>query len=87
MNWTEIFGFVTGAVCVWLAVKENVWNWPIGILSSAIYLVVFGQSHLYADAGLQGVSVVLGALGWFWWLRGGTRANRLPVSAVDRRTF
>lgn len=86
MTWTEIFGFVTGALCVWLAVKENVWNWPIGIVSSAVYIVVFGQSRLFADAGLQVVYVIFGALGWFWWLRGGTNASRLPVSRVDRPT-
>ena len=30
MTWTEILGFVTGAASVWLAVRESVWNWPVG---------------------------------------------------------
>ena len=70
----EVFGFVTGAASVWLLVKESAWNWPVGILTAAVYAVVFAETRLYADAGLQGVYVALGFAGLFYWLYGG--ANR-----------
>lgn len=28
---TEALGFATGAICVWLVTKGNIWNWPIGL--------------------------------------------------------
>jgi len=82
---TEVLGFVTGGYCVWLAVVENVWNWPIGILNAIAFGILFLRSGLYADAGLQGVYFVLGFIGWFWWLRGGKHKTALKVSRIGWR--
>ncbi len=83
---TESLGFVTGAWCVWLTVKENIWNWPIGIANSAFFLVVFLQSRLFADSALQIVYIVLGFLGWYWWLYGGEKKTSLVVTKVTLKT-
>lgn len=79
MNWTEIAGFVTGALCVWLVVRQNVWTFPVGIANNVFFIVLFLQVGLYAEVGLQLVYIVLGALGWWWWLRGGPDRGRLVV--------
>lgn len=79
MNWTEIAGFVTGALCVWLVVRQNVWTFPVGIANNVFFIVLFLQVGLYAEAGLQVVYIVLGLLGWWWWLRGGPDRTRLVV--------
>jgi nicotinamide mononucleotide transporter len=85
MSWTEIAGFVTGAVSVWLYVRQNVWAWPVGIVNSACWLVLFSASRLYLDAGLQLVYIGLSVAGWYWWLRGGERPGELPVARTRRR--
>lgn len=82
----ETFGFVTGAWTVWLTVKQNIWNWPIGIVSSVFFLILFFQSRLFADSGLQLVYVVLGFLGWYWWLFGGKDKSELKVGNSDWKT-
>lgn len=79
MNWTEVLGFVTGALCVWLAVRRNIWNFPVGIANNIFFFALFLGVGLYADAWLQVVYVVLGALGWYWWLRGGENRSALQV--------
>jgi nicotinamide mononucleotide transporter len=79
-GWLEAASFVTGAACVWLTVKESVWNFPIGLLNVTTFCVVFFQARLYADAGLQVVYFVLGVMGWAMWLRGG--ANRSPLKVT-----
>lgn len=68
-TWLEAASFVTGALCVWLTVRENIWNFPIGLVNVATFSVVFFRAHLFGDAGLQVVYFVLGALGWAMWLR------------------
>ena len=64
VKWTELLGFVTGAICVWLQVKENVWNWPAGIANNIFYVVVFWRSGLYADSLLQWFYISISIYGW-----------------------
>ena len=33
----EVVSFATGAVCVWLTVKESVWNFPVSLVNVALY--------------------------------------------------
>ena len=84
MNWTEFLGFVTGAVCVWLQVKENVWNWPAGIANNIFYVVVFWRSGLYADSLLQWFYISISIYGWWNWLHGGTACSKLTISRTSR---
>ena len=74
----EAVSFVTGAVCVWMTVRENAWNFPIGLVNEVAFFVVFARARLYADAGLQVVYFGLTGLGWYWWLYGGPGRTTLP---------
>lgn len=84
MNLTETWAFVTGGVCVWLVVRENIWNWPIGILNNIFFFVVFYRSGLYADTGLQVIYLVLGIYGWIEWVYGGENRKALQISHTRR---
>ena len=84
MSPIEILGFLTGVANVWLLARQNLWNWPVGLANNALYLVVFLESGLYGDAGLQVVYMVLGLYGWWTWTRrGGTvlEITRTPRAA------
>ncbi|MBT2447041.1 nicotinamide mononucleotide transporter [Streptomyces sp. ISL-43] len=80
-SWTEVLGFATGALCVWLVARQHIANWPIGIANNVFFIVLFAQAELYADAGLQIVFIALAAYGWWSWTHGGGpgTAEALPV--------
>lgn len=63
----EIIGFVTGGVCVWLVAKQNIFNWPIGILNNFAFLILFIGAGLYADATLQIIFAIIAVYGWYKW--------------------
>ena len=84
IDFTEACGFVTGAVCVWLVTRGNIWNWPVGLANNLFFAVLFWRARLFADMGLQGVYFALGLWGWWHWLRGGENHSRLEVTRATR---
>ncbi len=80
----ESAGVVSGILCVWLAAKNNIWNWPIAIISVAIYIVIFLEAKLYADTGLQVYFLGMNIYGWYFWSRKAKDAPRVPVKRISK---
>ncbi|QHL88805.1 nicotinamide riboside transporter PnuC [Nibribacter ruber] len=81
---TELVGFVSGLLCVWLAARQNVWTFPLALISAGFYVVVFKDALLFADMGLQVMFAVLNFYGWYLWLyKSGERTER-PVTHTLR---
>lgn len=79
----ELAGFLSGAACVYLTVKANILNFPVGLANDAFFLVLFMSAGLYADSALQIVYLVLGAIGWWQWVYGGAGRARLEVGRAS----
>lgn len=79
-TWAEVIGFGSGVLVVWLVVRQNVWNWPVGIVNNVMFFALFNTAGLYADAWLQVFYLTLALYGWWAWLRGGERHSELTVS-------
>ncbi|MET9955741.1 nicotinamide riboside transporter PnuC [Streptomyces sp. NPDC006339] len=87
VSWTEVLGFGSGALCVWLVARQHIANWPIGMANNVFFVLLFTQSGLYADAGLQIVFIALAAYGWWTWTHGGgpgSVTQALPVRRTSR---
>ena len=83
----EILGFITSLVYLYFAVRQIIWLWPFGILSSALFIIIFFGSKFYADMGLQVYYLGVSIYGWIYWSRGNTSESRgqRPVSRVSGR--
>jgi len=82
---TETLGFVTGAACVYLVVRQSVWNFPLGIANNIFFLILFVDSRLYGDAGLQIIYIALGFQGWYYWLYGGQNRKAPRITHASPR--
>ena len=67
LNWLEVFAVFTSYACTYLCVKERRINYPIGVISSAAYAVLFLQSGLLASAVLNAYLVPTLLYGWIRW--------------------
>ena len=75
MDPVELAGFVLSLAMVYCNIKEIHWGWPLAILSSALYGVVFWDSQLYGEASLQVMFILIALWGWHQWHKGTQSAN------------
>lgn len=79
----EVAAFVTGAGSVWLCARSDVRTWPVGILNSVLFVLLFWDARLFADAAVNCWYVVVGVYGWWYWTRGGGQRPVRPVSTIS----
>ncbi len=65
----EAFAVFFTLLCVWLTTKRHILSWPIGLIGVALYSIVFWNSKLYSDFGLQFIFFAQGIFGMFHWLK------------------
>ncbi|MFD0795081.1 nicotinamide riboside transporter PnuC [Mucilaginibacter litoreus] len=80
-NWLEVIAVVTGLLCVYLAAKNNIWNWPFAIISVSLYLFIFFEARLFADMGLQVYFLCMNIYGWWYWSRASMQV-KVPVKQI-----
>jgi nicotinamide mononucleotide transporter len=79
INWLEVFAVFTSYSCTYLCVRERRINYPIGVISSAAYALLFLQSGLLASAVLNAYLVPTLIYGWIRWRKD---EQTLPVTHV-----
>ena len=79
----EVAAVIAIAWSVWLAAKNSLWNWPVGIVGTALYLVFFWDLELFADAGLQVVYIGLGFVGLVAWSRRDAQPERAEAQRAS----
>ena len=87
VTWLEIAAFVLSLAMVACNMRVNPLGWPLAIASSLAYALLFANSRLYGEAGLQLFFVAVSLWGWWQWLAGRSAdGSRLDVHRTDRRT-
>lgn len=67
MSYLEFSGVLTGSLATWLVARNNVWTWPIAVLSVFLFFFLFYQVQLYPDMFLQLFFLITYLLGWWRW--------------------
>jgi nicotinamide mononucleotide transporter len=79
----EYAAVALGLINIALLVWRSVWNYPFGMAMVAIYIFVFEEEKLYAEAGLQVFFFAAQAWGWWLWHKAGGEDSRVPVRWLD----
>ncbi len=70
VTWLEMVACVLSVAMVLANLRVNPVGWPLAIASSLLYALLFADSKLYGEAGLQLFFVTVAFWGWWQWLRG-----------------
>ena len=85
-NWLEFIGVLSGLICVWLLIKENVLTFPVGLIYALITVVVVARANLFADVLLNLYYVLVNAYGWYYWRYGGNQRRQHGILKPIRTT-
>ena len=72
-----------GVINIALLIFRSVWNFPFGIAMVALYIFVFFEERLYAEAALQVFFILAQLWGWWLWVKVGGEDDRVPVRWLD----
>jgi nicotinamide mononucleotide transporter len=86
VTWLELVAVVLALLMVLANMRVNPIGWPLAIISSLLYALLFANSKLYGEAGLQLIFVVLAFWGWWQWVRG-TGARGLPLVVTRMKPY
>lgn len=81
MGLIEIAATVFTVLCVLLAVKRSLWQYPVGFVGVGLYFHVFWTANLFASAMLQIVFAAVMLYGWWYWLFG-DKGSRPPITRL-----
>ncbi|MCK3685406.1 nicotinamide riboside transporter PnuC [Maribellus sp. YY47] len=83
---TEVLGAILGIVYIFFSIRQNIFTWPTGLISSFLYVIVFFNAKLYADMGLQVYYVAISLYGWYFWMKGKKPDNseHVPVRITTK---
>ena len=77
----EYTGVAIGFAYLILEYKASFWLWPVGILMSLFYIVIFYQSKFYADAGIYAYYLGANIYGLLEWRRNSKATNEQETVA------
>ncbi len=88
-NKLEVLGAILGILYIFFSIRQNILTWPTGLLTSVLYVIVFFQSKLYADMGLQVYYVIISLYGWYFWIKGKKQdeGDKVPVKTTSARLW
>ena len=84
INPIELVAVITGIISVWLAKKENVWVYPIGLISVVLWIYLCWIGKLFGQSVINFFFFVMNIYGWYNWLS--NDENNQPIMVIKHNT-
>ncbi|QNA44740.1 nicotinamide riboside transporter PnuC [Lacibacter sediminis] len=72
MKHTTVFEYIavaSGIASVWYSRKENILVYPVGLISTVIYIWLSFKGHLFGEAAVNFYYTVMSIYGWWLWAK------------------
>ncbi len=84
----EYVAALLGIASTFLSKLENIWVYPTGIVSTAIYIFISFEGALYAEAGLNIYYTLMSVYGWWLWsAKKGSDGHHIQISMNNRKEW
>ncbi|MBN7809812.1 nicotinamide mononucleotide transporter [Algoriphagus sp. H41] len=80
MTWLEGIAVFFGIASVFYSMREHIWVYPTGLISTSIYVWICFEYKLYADMGINAYYFGMSIYGWYVWTHPREDQPVLPVT-------
>ncbi len=87
MSLLEIAANSVMVAAVFLAARNHISTWPLGIVGCVLFAVLYFQANLFANVTLQFFFIITNFIGWSMWQNPSTLNEVLPVTSVKLSTI
>ena len=68
-TWLEYIAVFAGIASVWFSRIENILVYPVGLISTVIYIFLSVDGHLYGEASVNLYYTIMSIYGWVLWVK------------------
>lgn len=80
----EVAAVIFGVASVWFAKKENIWVFPTGIISTAIYVYICYRFVLYGDLIINVYYTAMSVYGWYMWSKM-VEGHHIEITTMNKK--
>jgi nicotinamide mononucleotide transporter len=76
-SFLEYIAVIAGILSVWFSRKENIYVYPIGLISTVIYIFLSFDANLYGEASVNFYYTIMSIWGWIIWSKRDKKQHRV----------
>ncbi len=84
-SWPEYIAVFAGIASVWFSRIENIWVYPVGLISTTIYIWLSFKYHLLGEATVNFYYTVMSIYGWILWAKRDEQKHHVIVITWSSR--
>jgi nicotinamide mononucleotide transporter len=81
----EYIAVFSGIASVWFSRIENIWVYPVGLISTVIYIFLSAERSLFGEASVNLYYTIMSIYGWVLWLKKDTQQHYVVTVQFSNR--
>tara|TARA_B100000780_G_scaffold60032_1_gene38522 strand:- start:300 stop:932 length:633 start_codon:yes stop_codon:yes gene_type:complete len=81
----EITAVIFGFMSVWYSMRNKIWVFPTGMISTSIFVYLLLKWELLGDMMINGYYFIMSVYGWYIWTRKVDKTHVTPISETTKK--